>query len=192
MERPLELVSRHWWWFALRGVAAILFGILAFSRPGTSLAALVLLFGAYAFVDGLFNVVGSFRLRHTEGRWWELLLAGLAGIAIGLVTWFYPSITALALLIVIAAWAIVVGIFEIGAAIRLRKVIRGEGWMIAAGVLSVAFGLLLMLSPGAGALAMIFWIGAFAIANGVVNIALAFRIRSFHGFDEPLPRPHAA
>lgn len=175
----LQGLARNWWVIALRGVIAILFGAFTIMNPGLSLAALVLLFGAYALVDGVFAVIAALTRRDEEPRWVALLLSGIVGIAIGILTFVMPALTAVAVLYLIAAWAVVRGIFEIAAAIRLRKAIRGELWLILAGVLSVLFGILLFARPGAGALALLLWIGVFAIVLGVFLVLLAFRIRGW-------------
>jgi uncharacterized membrane protein HdeD (DUF308 family) len=174
-----NILSRYWWMTLLRGVVGILFGIMLFTRPGISLVSLVLVFGAYALVDGLFNVVTAIGGRKEHPSWWILLLAGLAGIAVGLLTFSNPGLTALALLFYIAIWAIVTGFLEIVAAIRLRKEIQGEFWLGLAGVLSMLFGAFLIARPGAGALAVLWLIATYALIFGVVLIALAFRTRGF-------------
>jgi uncharacterized membrane protein HdeD (DUF308 family) len=174
-----DVLTRNWGWVALRGVVALLFGLLAFFNPAITLATLVLLFGAYAFVDGIFMTVGAVANRRGEPRWVALLIGGLVGIGAGLVTFFMPGITAAALLGVIAAWAILTGAAEIAAAIRLRKEITRE-WMLAlAGLLAVGFGLLLIAYPGAGALAVVLWIGGYAVVTGILLIALALQLRSW-------------
>jgi uncharacterized membrane protein HdeD (DUF308 family) len=183
-------LARNWWALAIRGFAAVLFGVLTFIVPGISLAGLVLLFGAYAIVEGLFNVTAAVRARGAD-RWWALLLEGLVSIAAGIVTFAWPGLTALALVYVIAAWAIVTGVFEVVAAIRLRARITNEGWLIAAGVLSVAFGALAAAFPGAGALTIVIWIGAYAIVFGAMLIALAFRLRHWMA-EERAPVARAA
>ena len=170
----LHTLARNWWALALRGLAAVLFGLLTFFVPGITLVTLVLLFGAYAMVDGIFNVIAFFRVLSHH---WALLIEGLIGIAAGIVTFAWPAITAIALLYVIAFWAIFTGIFEIIAGIRLRKAIRNEWLLLLIGVLSLLFGILILLAPGAGALAIILWIGAYALLFGVVLLALAFRLR---------------
>src|SRR5918999_1005610 len=173
----LDSLTRNWWAIVLRGIAGILFGVITFFAPGISLAALVLLFGAYAFADGVLAIVTAVRRRGT-GRGGLLLLEGLAGIAAGIVTLLWPGITAIALLYVIAAWALVTGAFEIAAAIRLRKVITGEWLLALSGVLSIALGVLLVLAPGPGALALVIWIGAYAFVFGALLVALGFRLRA--------------
>lgn len=171
------VISTNWWAFVIRGILAIVFGLLAFLMPGITLLGLVFLFGAYSIADGIFNILGAFRADHENNRWWVLLLEGIVSIAAGVIAFVYPGITALALLIVIAAWAIVTGALEIAAAIRLRRVVRGE-WMLAlAGVLSIIFGILLLMRPGVGALALVWWIGAYAIVFGALLIALGIRLR---------------
>jgi uncharacterized membrane protein HdeD (DUF308 family) len=166
-----------WRLFALRGLLAVIFGILALIWPGLTLQALILLFGAYALVDGIFAVtagivsIGSFK------RWWAVLLEGVVGILVGLLTFFWPNITGLALLYFIAAWAVVTGVFEIVAAIQLRRVITGEWRMVLSGILSIFFGALLFVFPGAGALSLVWLIGVYAIIFGIALIVLAFRLR---------------
>jgi uncharacterized membrane protein HdeD (DUF308 family) len=172
----VDSLSRNWWAVSLRGLAGILFGIITFFAPGISLAALVLLFGAYALVDGVLAIVSAARRRGAD-RWGLLLLEGLVGIAAGVLTFMWPAITAIALLYVIAAWALVTGAFEIAAAIRLRKVITGEWLLVLSGILSIALGVLLVLFPGPGALAVVIWIGAFAFVFGALLFALGLRLR---------------
>jgi len=172
------LLSRNWGWIALRGLAAVVFGLLTLFDPSISLAALVLLWGAYAFVDGIFAIVSAVRDRRQEPHWVSLLVTGIAGVVAGLLTFFVPGITALVLLYFIAAWALITGIAEIVAAVRLRRVITGE-WMLAlAGLLSAIFGVFLFAFPGAGALTVVLWIGAYAFVLGIVLLVLAFRLRA--------------
>ena len=172
----IQEMTRNWWVVALRGLVAVLFGIAAFVWPGMTLLALVLLFGAYAFVDGIFSLVYAFS--SGAGSRGLLALEGVVGIAAGVATVVWPNITALVLLYVIASWAIVTGILEIAAAIELRKVIENELLLILGGIASVAFGVILFVSPGAGALAVVWMIGGYAVVFGVLLIALGFRLRS--------------
>jgi uncharacterized membrane protein HdeD (DUF308 family) len=175
----LTVLTRNWWALAIRGVAAIIFGILAFVWPGITLAALVLLFGAYAITDGIFAVVAALNAAGRERRWWALLIEGILSIIAGVLTFILPGITALFLLYLIAFWAIVTGVFEISTAIRLRKEITGEWLMALSGIASVLFGFLLLMFPGAGALAVIWWIGAYTLVFGVLLLSLAFRLRTW-------------
>src|SRR4029079_2335607 len=134
------MLTRNWGWIALRGAVAILFRLLTIFRPGITLSVLIMLFGAYALIDGIFMVVSAIANRHGEPRWITLLLGGLLGIAAGVVTYTWPGLTAVVLLAVIAVWAILMGVFEVAAAIRLRRQLEGEWALIFAGLLSVAFG----------------------------------------------------
>jgi uncharacterized membrane protein HdeD (DUF308 family) len=172
----LATLAQNWWAFVLRGVAAIVFGFLAYLWPGITFAVLVLFFGAYALWDGVFALISAFR---TEGeRRWALVFQGVAGIAAGLITFFWPGAATLAILIIIGAWAIVTGIAEISAAVRLRKEIEGEWLLLLSGALSVLFGIAIAIWPAAGLLAVTWMIGAYAILFGVLFIVLGFRLRS--------------
>jgi uncharacterized membrane protein HdeD (DUF308 family) len=173
----VQTLARNWWAVVLRGVAGVLFGLAAFFWPGVTLLVLVALFGAYALVDGIFNVVAAIRGADTD-RWWLLLISGLLGILVGVWTFFWPDVTALALLYLVAAWAVVTGVLEIVAAVRLRKEIEGEWMLVLSGLLSVLFGVYVAFFPGAGALAIVWIIGAYALVSGVLLIALGFRLRS--------------
>lgn len=177
-EALLTQFGRAWWLVALRGVAAVVFGVLAFVWPAVTILALVVLWGAYALADGILSFIAAFRVRERSKPMWALLLIGVLGVAAGIVTFLWPGITALALLMLIAAWAFVTGIFQIVAAIRLRKEIKHEWLLALSGALSVAFGVLMLLSPGAGALAMLWVIAAYAIVFGVLLIVLGFRLKS--------------
>ena len=171
-----ELLRRHWWLLALRGLAAVLFGILAFAWPRLTIFWLVCFFGAYALINGILSFVLAAKAPKGSGIV-GLVLGGLLSVAAGLVTFFWPALTALGLLILIAWWAIFNGIMEIVSAIRLRKVIRNEWLLVLAGVASIVFGVLLLLQPAVGALVLIWWIGAWALFFGVLLMALAFRMR---------------
>lgn len=173
----VRMLGENWWVLLIRGIVAILFGIMAFIWPGLTLRTLVLLFGAFALVDGIFGLFGAFSARSYESRWWVAALEAVASIIFGLLVFFWPGITALVLLYMIAAWAIVTGILEIIEAIQLRREIEGEFWLILAGLASVIFGVIVFLFPGAGALSVIWIIGTYAIIFGILLIMLAFRVR---------------
>jgi uncharacterized membrane protein HdeD (DUF308 family) len=177
-----NLMTQNWWAMALRGLVAVLFGIAALMLPGVMLWALVALFGAYALVDGIFALISAFRRearREVRGeRWGPLLFEGVIGILIGVLTFIWPKLTAMGLVYMIAFWAILTGAREVMTAVRLRHAIRGEWLMALIGILSMAFGLLLAMFPLAGALSLMWLIGAYAIAAGVLMIALGFKLRS--------------
>ena len=185
----LAQLARNWWVFVLRGVVAILFGILAFVRPGITLEALVLLFAFWALFDGILSLIGSVGAAQAREPWWPLVLIGLLGIAAGILTLRYPGVTALALLLVIAFWSIFRGIIEIVAAVRLRDLIPGEWWLILGGIASIAFGVLLVRYPESGLLAVVWLIGFYAVIFGITQIMLGFRLKSVAG---ELPAPAAA
>ena len=173
----LPMFTRNWWVLLLRGIVAMLFGILAFRFPGMTLAALVLLFGVYAFVDGVFSLFGAIAgWRHRENRW-LLLLEGFIGLGAAFVTLRAPALTAVALIFFIAAWALATGVLKIVGAIRLRREISGEFWLALSGIASVIFALLVMLRPAIGALAMIWIIGWYAVLMGVMLVILSFKMR---------------
>ena len=174
----LNQYTQNWWAIALRGIAAIIFGILAFVVPGITFLALVLLFGAYALVDGIFAIVAAFTHRAGHSRWWVMFLEGLVSIAAGLIAFFFPGIAAFSLVLVIAAWALVTGVLEIVAAIRLRKEIQGEWMLIVSGLASVVFGILVALNPIAGTLAIIWITGAYAIVFGILLLSLSWRLHN--------------
>ncbi len=173
----LTSLTRNWWTFLARGVISIIIGILALIWPEQAKLTLVLLFGTFVLVDGIFSVfAGIASFRYFE-RWWAVLLEGVAGIAIGLLAFLWPSVTALVLLYFIAAWALTTGIFEIMAAIQLRHVITGEWVMILSGLLSIFFGVLLFVFPAAGAVSLVWLIGIYAIVFGILLNILAFGLR---------------
>jgi len=172
------ILSRAWWTLLVRGLVAVAFAVLTWLQPGISLTALVLLFGWYALADGLLGVWAAIAGRQVHENWWVLLLWGLLGVGVGILTFVEPGITALVLLFYIAIWAIGTGALEIVAAIRLRKEIQGEWLLVVAGLASVAFGVLLMARPGQGALAVLALIAVYAAVFGVVLVLLSFKVRS--------------
>jgi len=161
----------------IRGIAGIVIGLLAVAWPGMTIAVLVGIFAVYAIVDGITNLFVGFS-RSRAGRSWAHVLQGIVGIGAGVLTFVWPGVTALALVWFIAAWAVVTGMFEIVAAVRLRKVMTGEWLLALSGALSVAFGLLVFAFPGAGAVGIAFVLGAYAIAGGVILVMLGIRMRS--------------
>ncbi|MBV8829272.1 MAG: HdeD family acid-resistance protein [Acidobacteriaceae bacterium] len=186
------LLAMNWWSLALRGVIAILLGLLTFTWPGITLSAFVLLFGAYAFIDGIVNLAGAVQHSRMHERWGALLVEGILGIVAGIVTFAWPGVTLLILIIIIAVWAVMTGVFEIAAAIRLRKHISGEWLLIVTGVASVLFGILLFAAPATGALVIALWFGVYAIVFGILLTALAFRLRSWHKRHGTLAAPRPA
>ncbi len=188
----LKVLTRSWWAIALGGVAAIVFGILAFIFPRSALIVLVALFGAFALVDGIFSIVAAAEGAAHHQTWIWPALRGVAGVAAGIITFAWPAITALALLFVIAAWAIVTGFFEIVTAVYLRREMANEWLLILAGALSVLFGILLVVSgPPTGLLALVWLVATYAIIVGALRVALAFRLHSLQDAVVPsrsLPR----
>jgi uncharacterized membrane protein HdeD (DUF308 family) len=185
-----ETLGRNWWVVLLRGLAGIAFGVMTFLAPRLSLTALVFLFGAYALADGVLAIV-SVVLRRAKGdRWGLLLLEGIVGIAIAAATMLWPGITALSLLFLIAGWLVATGALEIATAVALRKQITGEWLLALSGILSIAFGVLIFLLPGPGALAVLIWIGTYALVFGAVLVALALRLRSWSRMHPTHPLPH--
>jgi uncharacterized membrane protein HdeD (DUF308 family) len=178
-QQMVRNLAQNWWALVIRGLAGVLFGIGALVWPPAAVAALVLLFGAYALVDGIFNIVAAVRAPREGRRWGWLLFSGLVGIATGVITFFMPGLTALAVVLLVASWSVVTGIAEIIAAIRLRKQIRHEWLLILSGLLSVAFGVLLFLMPAVGAVALAMWIGAYMLVFGALLIGVGIRLRSW-------------
>lgn len=174
----IGIVAQNWWAWLIRGLVAILFGVLAFIWPGATILAIGILFGAYALVDGVFAIVATVRAAEAHQRWVPLLIEGIVGILIAAITFYDIRITLLALYLTIAAWAFITGILEIVAAFQLRQHVSNEFWLILGGIASIAFGVLMLWRPLAGALAIIWLIGAYAIVFGAIMVALAFRLRS--------------
>jgi len=176
-DRPLlHALSKNWWLVLLRGIAAILFGVLALGWPGLTLLTLILLYGAYALTDGVVAIFAAITGAAPGGRWW-LAIAGLLGVAVGVLTFMLPGMTALVLLFTMGGWAVAIGVLQIVGAIRLRKEIDNEWFLILSGAISVLFGLGIVANPGGGALAIVWVIGTYAIIAGVLYIGLAFRLK---------------
>ena len=178
--KVLRSLADNWWLLLLRGIAAIAFGALAFFWPGLTLVTLTLLWGTYALIDGAIAIWAAFNASGGDAgpRWW-LGLSGVAGILAGVVTFYYTGMTTLVLLTFIAVWAIIIGILQIWGAIALRKVLQHEWLLILNGVLSIAFGVVLLAQPGTGALALAWTIAWYAIFFGCLYVALAFRLKQY-------------
>jgi uncharacterized membrane protein HdeD (DUF308 family) len=172
----VHALAKNWWILLLRGIAAIIFGVLALGWPGMTLLTLILFYGAFALVDGVLAIIAAITGGAPTPRWW-LAIVGLLGIAAGLLTFLMPGLTAIVLLYFIAGWAIATGVFQIIGAIKLREEIDNEWLLILCGIISVLFGIAMMVAPGAGALALIWVIGTYAIIIGVLLVALSFRLK---------------
>src|SRR5881396_1139874 len=180
----IEALKRNWWVLVIRGICGIVFGVITLAYTGLALATLVLLFGAWVLIDGVFRIVGATAGRASDPDWGFHLVIGILGIIVGLLTFRAPGITALALIIYIAAWALMIGATEIALAIKLRKEIKGEWLLILMGLLSIIFAVLLLWNPAPGALALLWLIASYAIVLGILAIIFGFRLRSLR---TPLP-----
>jgi uncharacterized membrane protein HdeD (DUF308 family) len=170
--------KKHWWQVAVRGLIALIFGIMLLAWPGISLFIFAILFGAFAFVDGIFTLVAAVNYKAGAGRRAWLFVRGILGIIVGIITFFWPAITMLALVLLIGAWALIAGIMELNFAFRAVRE-TGAKWLFAvSGILSIILGILLLVSPIAAAIAVIWVIGAYAVIVGIVLIVLGFRLRS--------------
>ncbi len=173
----LHLLASKWWMFLLRGLCAILFGVVAISWPGAVLLTIALFWGVYALLDGATAVAAAVSPKGEERPSWPLLMVGVLGLLAGVLTLLWPGLTALLMLYVVAVWAVLRGVFEIAAAVRLRREIDNEWLLGLSGAASVLFGLLVMFQPDAGAAVVVWLLAGFAIAFGIFNIALAFRLK---------------
>jgi len=174
-----ELFSKSWRSLALRGVISLVFGILAALWPGITLLWLLIMFAAYALIQGVVSAVAAFQSRKTHHDWWLMLLWGVVGIGAGVTAFMLPDLTAVVLVLVIGATALASGIVDIAIAIRLRKTIHGEGFLILNGIISIAFGAFVFFFPGAGALALVWMIAMYAIVSGLLLLALAWRAKKW-------------
>ncbi len=171
----VQALANRWWIFLIRGLAGVIFGILAIVYPGSALVALTILFGAYAFVDGIFALAAAFTgIGGT--RWWALLLEGILGLVVAFYVWTQPAFSTVVLVYAVAFWAVITGIIEIVAGFQLRDVINNEWLYILAGVVSIIFGILVFRDVDAGAFAIAWTIGIYAILFGVMQLGLAFRL----------------
>jgi uncharacterized membrane protein HdeD (DUF308 family) len=174
----IETLKRHWWVPVIRGITAIVFGVIAFTHPVMAAATLVLFFGAWVLIDGIFRIVGAIGHHASDPDWGWQLVIGILGIIVGLLTFHAPQITALALVIYIAAWALMIGASEIAIAVKLRREIKGEWFLILMGLASIIFAVLLLWNPLAGAAAVIWLIAWYAVVLGILAIFFGFRLRS--------------
>ncbi len=182
----VQIMARNWWIFALRGVIAILAGLIIFMSPGI----IVALFAAFMLLDGIFTIVHSLSGRASNPQWWVALLEGVIGVIAGGIAFLYPGLAAVTLVYVVAAWAIFGGIAEIYAAWQLRKQIENELFLGLSGLVTVIFGIILLLNPLAGFLALSGVVGAFASVSGILTLILAFRLRGMSD-SGPTPSPSA-
>jgi uncharacterized membrane protein HdeD (DUF308 family) len=188
----LNVFTSNWWTLALRGLAAVIFGVLAFFMPIATWTALVFLFGAYALVNGIFAIIAGIRAPKEFKRWWALLIVGIFSVIAGVLAFIMPGVTSLALLIMIASWAMATGIFEIVAAIQMRKYITGEWLMVLSGILSIVFAVLLLINPFAGMLAIVWIVGVYALIFGILMLILGFKLRSLEHSTQHPATPHPA
>lgn len=188
----LDRLPLRWWAIMLRGLLGILFGIVAFFIPVATLLALVYLFGAYVFFDGVFNLMAAWRQSKRQKHWWTLLLSGIAGIGAAAISFVWPAITTFALVYVVSAWALITGGFEIAAAVKLRREIEGEWLLGLSGLLSMVLGFLLVLFPEAGAIGLVWYLGAYAIVFGILLVALSWRLRARQARNHSRPDQVAA
>jgi len=180
----ISQLFRDWWVFFVRGLAAIIFGALALVWPTQAWLALVLVFGAFAVLDGILTIIAGFDFKPYFDRWWAFLLQGVAGLAIGVITFIWPRPASQLLFYLVAAWAVITGIFEIMAATRIRLFIFREWSLISAGVFSILFGILMLLNPGAGLIGLVWLIGIYAIVFGMAQMIFSHHL---HGLRKLLP-----
>lgn len=173
------LLAENWWALAIRGVAAILLGLIAIFVPGATMLSLALLFAAYLLVDGVFGIISAVRAARADQRWGMLLLEGLLDIAMGIIAFLFPVGAVLAFVLITAAWALVTGALMVGSAFKLTRD-HGRWWMLLSGVVSILFGIALVIAPLVGAVVLTWWLGGYAIAFGVLLLVLAFRLRGRH------------
>ena len=184
-------LAQNWWAVAIRGVFAIIFGLIAFFWTGVTILSLIWFFAAYMLVDGVCGIVAAVRAARRNERWGLLLLEGIADIAAGIIAWVWPGITLFVLILMMAAWSLVTGVLMIVAAFKLHPT-YGRGWLIFSGIVSVLFGIALVVSPPTAAIVLTWWLGAYALVFGVALLVLAFKLRS-HKDDvvttaPPMPR----
>ena len=173
-------LARNWWAVALRGVAGIVFGVIALLMPATAMVSLAWLFAAYLLVDGVFAIIAAVRAAEQHERWGLLLLEGVLDLVMGGIVWLFPLGAILAFVLITAAWALITGALMLISSFRLRGT-HGRLWLALGGVVSLVWGVLLVVAPFAGAVVLTWWLGAYAVAFGVVLLILAFRLRGRRG-----------
>lgn len=179
-----SIFTRNWWVFLLRGLLAVIFGVLALVWPEITLITLVILFGGFVLLEGILNLLIGIVSSETNRRWWVTLIEGILGIGVAVLTFVWPNLTAVVLLYFIAAWALITGILEIMTAIRLRRMLEREWVMILNGAISIIFALLLFIFPGESAISLVWLFGVFVIIIGILLIILGFRLRKFRHEDQ--------
>lgn len=180
VDSPLmhRILEQNWWVIALRGILGILFGLVALFFPGVTILSLVLLFSAYMLVDGAFSIAGAIRSMGRNERWGWMLLNGICSILTAIVAFLWPGLTAIVFVLIIAAWSIVSGALMLTAAYRMRRGAGARGWLIFGGILSVLFGMLLVIAPLIGAIVLTWWIGAYVLVLSIFMLVVAFNLRS--------------
>jgi uncharacterized membrane protein HdeD (DUF308 family) len=171
------VLAQNWWAIGLRGLCAIIFGIIAFVAPGATILSLVFVFAAYMLVDGIFAILAGVRAARQHERWGLLVLEGIANIALAAIVSLWPGLTVLAFVLWIAAWSIISGALMLGASFRLKGD-HGRGWLAFGGIVSIIYGILLAIAPLIGAIVLTWWLGAYALVFGAALIALSFQLRS--------------
>lgn len=178
-EAMSRLLAENWWALAIRGVAAILLGLIAIFVPGAAMLSLALFFAAYLLVDGVFGIISAVRAARADQRWGWLLAEGVLDIIVGIIAFLFPVSAVFAFVLVTAAWAFLTGIMMLVSAYKLTRD-HGRWWMVLSGVVSILFGVALVIAPLIGAVVLTWWLGGYAIAFGVFMLILAFRLRSRH------------
>jgi uncharacterized membrane protein HdeD (DUF308 family) len=190
-EAMCALLAQNWWAVALRGVFAVLFGLIALVVPGATILSLVLFFSAYMLVDGVFGIVAAVRAARQGERWGLLILEGIANIVVGVIAFVWPGLTAIAFVLLLAAWSLISGGLMLGAAFRLSQA-HGRWWLALGGIVSIVFGVLLVIAPVIGAVVLTWWLGAYALVFGIALLVLAFKLRGRRDDASGAAAPRAA
>jgi uncharacterized membrane protein HdeD (DUF308 family) len=185
------LLAQNWWAIALRGVFAIVFALIAFFWPGATILSFVLFFSAYMLVDGVFGIVAGVRAASNHQRWGLLVLEGVLNILVGIVAFLMPGLTVVFFVTLMAVWSLITGIVMIVAAFKLNPAF-GRGWLIFSGIVSVLFGVALLIAPLVGAVVLTWWLGAYALAFGISLLVLAFKLRGHRSHEGGAVAPRGA